>query len=125
MVLMSTCCLVGVDSEGKLRDEPARYLTWRFMKTVLFPHTGRIVVQIKREEVKKGHIILTDAQPERICVAIVQETADGSDFCLGDHVIIDSYACQKVTLEGTEYCILKESDILGYTAQVESSDAIG
>ncbi len=86
------------------------------------PLADRVVIKmLEAEETTKSGIILTSAAQEKPQVAEVVavgpgRTEDGKvipmEVKLGDKVLIAKYAGTEVKLEGEEYTILKESDIL-------------
>ena len=88
----------------------------------LKPLADRVVVkQIKAEEKTKGGIILTTAaqeKPEVYEVLVVGPggMVDGNEVKMevkaGDKVIAGKYSGTNVKLEGEEYTIVRQSDIL-------------
>ena len=88
----------------------------------LKPLADRVVVkQIKAEEKTKGGIILTTAaqeKPEVYEVLVVGPggMVDGNEVKMevkaGDHVIMGKYTGTTVKLDGEEYTIVRQSDIL-------------
>ena len=88
----------------------------------LKPLADRVVLkQIKAEEKTKGGIILTSAaqeKPEVYEVLVVGPggVVDGNEVKMevkaGDKVIYSKYAGNEVKLDGEEYIIVKQSDIL-------------
>lgn len=86
------------------------------------PLADRVVIKmLEAEETTKSGIILTSAAQEKPQVAEVVavgtgRTEDGKvipmEVKLGDKVLIAKYAGTEVKLEGEEYTILKECDIL-------------
>lgn len=86
------------------------------------PLSDRVVLKhLEAEEKTKGGIILTAGAKEKPQEAEVLavgpgETVDGKivpmQVKVGDKVIYSKYAGTEVKLDGQEYVILKESDIL-------------
>ena len=88
----------------------------------LTPLADRVILKmVETEETTKGGIILTGAAKEKPTVAEVISVGpggvvDGKDVVMtvkaGDKVITDKYAGTKVTLEDTEYVVVRQHDIL-------------
>lgn len=88
----------------------------------LTPLADRVILQmVEVEETTKGGIILTGSAKEKPSVAEIISVGpggviDGKDVVMtvkvGDKVITDKYAGTKVTLEDTEYVVVRQSDIL-------------
>ena len=88
----------------------------------LTPLADRVVLKmVEVEETTKGGIILTGAAKEKPSIAEVISVGpggmvDGNAVTMavkaGDKVIIDKFAGSKVTLEDTEYIVVRQSDIL-------------
>jgi chaperonin GroES len=87
------------------------------------PLADRVMVkQLDAQEVKKGAIIIPDTAKEKPQQGEVFEvgpgriTDDGKKIAMevkkGDKVLYGKYSGTEVTIEGTEYLILRESDIL-------------
>ncbi len=86
------------------------------------PLADRVVIKMcEAEEVTKGGIILTNAAKEKPQVAEVVEVGpggmvDGKEIKMtvtkGDKVLISEYAGTKVKLDGEEYVIVRQNDIL-------------
>lgn len=87
------------------------------------PLGDRVVVKpIPREEMTKGGIILPDTAKEKpqegevLAVGPGRMTDDGRriplDVKVGERVIYAKYAGTEIKIEGEEYIILRESDIL-------------
>lgn len=88
------------------------------------PLNDRILVKrFEAEEVAKGGIIIPDTAKEKPLQAEVislgqgKKTEDGKilpfEVKVGDVVLIGKYAGQDLKLDGEDYLILAESDILG------------
>ena len=88
----------------------------------LKPLADRVVIKtVEAEETTKSGIILTAAAQEKPSIAEVIEVGpggmvDGKEVTMtvkkGDKVIISKYAGTEIKLDGTEYVIVKQSDIL-------------
>ena len=87
------------------------------------PLQDRILVRrVEEEEKTKGGIIIPDAAKEKPQEGIVIATGkgkvrdDGSvtplDLGNGDRVLFGKYSGSEVTLDGEEYVILREDDVL-------------
>ena len=88
----------------------------------LYPLQDRVVVKLmEAEETTKGGIILTAAAKEKPQVAEVVAVGPGipegenkiiMEVKVGDKVITSKYAGTEVKMDGEEYTIVKQSDIL-------------
>ena len=88
----------------------------------LKPLADRVVVKaIEAEETTKSGIILTAAAQEKPSIAEVIEVGpgglvDGKEVVMvvkvGDKVITSKYAGTEVKLDGVEYNVVRQSDIL-------------
>jgi chaperonin GroES len=88
----------------------------------LTPLADRVILQmVEVEETTKGGIILTGTAKEKPSIAEVISVGpggmvDGKDVVMtvkvGDKVITNQYAGNKVTLEDEEYIIVRQSEIL-------------
>ena len=88
----------------------------------LKPLADRVILKmVEAEETTKGGIILTGSAKEKPTVAEVISVGpggnvDGKEVTMtvkvGDKVITDKYAGTKVTLEDTEYVVVRQHDIL-------------
>ena len=86
------------------------------------PLADRVVVKmVEAEETTKSGIILTAAAQEKPQVAEVLEVGpgglvDGNEVVMnvkvGDRVITSKYSGTEIKLDGQEYIIVKQSDIL-------------
>ena len=92
--------------------------------TTLHPLHDRILVKrIEEGEVRRGGLIIPDSAKEKPqegnVLAVGQGTVaeDGTktplDVKAGDRVLFGKYAGSEVTLDGQEYLIMKEEDVLG------------
>ena len=88
----------------------------------LYPLQDSVVVKlVEAEETTKGGIILTAAAKEKPQVAEVVAVGPGipegenkiiMEVKVGDKVITSKYAGTEVKMDGVEYTIVKQSDIL-------------
>ncbi len=86
------------------------------------PLGDRVVIKmVEAEETTKSGIILTGAAKEKPQVAEVVAVGPGGmvdgkevkmELAVGDHVITNKYAGTEVKLDGEEYTILSQSDVL-------------
>jgi chaperonin GroES len=94
------------------------------MTTTLHPLHDRILVQrIEEGEVRRGGLIIPDSAKEKpqegkvLAVGKGTVADDGKktplDVKAGDRVLFGKYAGNEVTLDGREYLIMKEEDVLG------------
>ena len=106
------------------------------MKTTLRPLHDRVLVKrLERLDDKHGSIIIPDSAREKpqegkvIAVGTGKVTEDGKKLPLalkaGDRILFGKYAGQEITLDGQEYFIMKEDDVLavieGRPAQTASA----
>ncbi|MFH1114952.1 MAG: co-chaperone GroES [Pseudomonadota bacterium] len=88
------------------------------------PLYDRILVErVESEEVTKGGIILPDSAKEKpqqgkiIAVGQGRRTEDGKLIPLevkeGDTILFGKYSGSEIKIEGNEYLIMKEDDVLG------------
>src|SRR5437867_1965758 len=94
------------------------------------PLADRILVRrVDEKETVKGGIIIPDTAKEKpqegevVAVGPGRMTEDGKRIAVevkkGDRVLIGKYSGTDVKIEGTEYVILREDDILGILAQTK------
>lgn len=86
------------------------------------PLQDRVVIKmLEAEETTKSGIILTSAAQEKPQIAEIVAVGPGGiidgkevkmELAIGDKVLISQYAGTKVKLEGEEYTILSQSDVL-------------
>jgi len=88
------------------------------------PLQDRVIVErLAEEEKTKGGIIIPDTAKEKpmegkvIAVGKGRVTDDGKlvkpDVKAGDRILFNKYAGTEVKIEGKEYLIMREEDILG------------
>ena len=86
------------------------------------PLADRVVIKMtEAEEVSKGGIILAGSAKEKPSVAEVIAVGEGGmvdghevkmELKVGDKVLVGQYAGSKVTLDGEEYTIVHQSEVL-------------
>ena len=86
-------------------------------------HDRVLVERAESEEVTKGGIILPDTAKEKpqqgkiIAVGTGKRTEEGKVLPLelkaGDTVLFGKYSGSEIKIEGNEYLIMKEDDVLG------------
>lgn len=82
------------------------------------PLADRIVVKmVEAEETTKSGIVLPGSAKEKPQVAEVKAVGPGTEEVkmqvnVGDKVLISKYAGTEVKIDGVEYTILKQNDIL-------------
>jgi len=96
-------------------------------------HDRVLVRRIEEEQKTKGGIIIPDTAKEKpqqgevVAVGPGARTEDGRlipmDVKVGDKVLFGKWAGTEVKIEGDEYLILKESDILGVLEETEEARA--
>lgn len=88
------------------------------------PLQDRIVVKREEEQVTKGGIVIPDsASSEKSILGLVMAVGPGKvldngsrltvDVKIGDRVVFGKYAGTEVKVEGEEYLILRQDDIVG------------
>ena len=94
------------------------------MTATLHPLHDRILVQrIEEGDVRRGGLIIPDSAKEKpqegkvLAVGKGTVNEDGKktplDVKAGDRVLFGKYSGSEVTLDGQEYLIMKEEDVLG------------
>ena len=88
----------------------------------LKPLSDRVILKVKeKEEATKSGIVLPDSAKEKPQEAVViavgsGEIVDGKkvplDVSVGDRVIYSKYSGMEIKLDGEEYLIVKQNDIL-------------
>jgi chaperonin GroES len=92
------------------------------------PLADRLLVRrIEEQETKKGGIIIPDTAKEKpqegevIAVGPGRTTEDGKriplDVKKGDRILIGKYSGTEVKIDGNEYVIIREDDVLGVLAE--------
>jgi len=94
------------------------------------PLADRILVRrIEEQETKRGGIIIPDTAKEKpqegeiVAVGPGRLTEEGKRIAMevkkGDRVLIGKYSGTDVKIDGTEYVILREDDVLGILAETK------
>ena len=86
-------------------------------------HDRILVERLEEQEVKRGGIIIPDTAKEKpqegkvVAVGTGRVTEDGKKLPLalkeGDRILFGKYSGSEVKLDGQEYLIMKEEDVLG------------
>lgn len=86
------------------------------------PLNDRVLIQRKEGREQEGGIILPDAARKKQEIAQVLAVGPGKkdsegkvspmEVRVGDQVLIDRYAGQEISLEGEEYLIVRQDDIV-------------
>ena len=93
-------------------------------KTKLRPLHDRVLIKrLEEQDERHGSIIIPDSAKEKpqegkvISVGTGKVTEDGKRLPLavkaGDRILFGKYSGSEVKIDGTEYLIMKEEDILG------------
>jgi chaperonin GroES len=93
-------------------------------KTPLRPLHDRVLVKrLDEQEAKHGRIVIPDTAKEKpqegkvVAVGAGKVTDDGKHLPLavkqGDRILFAKYSGSEVKLDGEEYLIMKEEDVLG------------
>ena len=88
------------------------------------PLADRILVRrIEEQEMKRGGILIPDTAKEKpqegevVAVGPGRMTEDGKRIAMevkkGDRILIGKYSGTEVKIDGIEYIILREDDVLG------------
>jgi chaperonin GroES len=94
------------------------------VKTKLRPLHDRVLIKrVEQQDERHGSIIIPDTAKEKpqegkvIAVGTGKVTEDGKKLPLtvkaGDRILFGKYSGSEVKIDGTEYLIMKEEDILG------------
>ncbi len=92
-------------------------------------HDRILITRVEQAEQKKGAIIIPDSAKEKpsegvvVAVGAGKRLDDGTviapDVKAGDHILFGKYSGSEVTVDDTEYLILREDEIL---AVIEGGD---
>jgi chaperonin GroES len=93
-------------------------------------HDRVVVTRVDAEDKSAGGIIIPDTAQEKPSQGKVISVGPGGrddagritpiDLKVGDRVLFGKWSGTEVTIEGTEYLIMKESDIMGVVEQAAS-----
>jgi chaperonin GroES len=96
-------------------------------------HDRVVVRRIEEDSKSKGGIIIPDTAKEKPIQGEIVGVGPGSrdetgklqplDVKAGDTVLFGKWSGTEVTIEGTEYLIMKESDILGVLDKSKAAKA--
>jgi chaperonin GroES len=96
-------------------------------------HDRVVVRRIEEDSKSKGGIIIPDTAKEKPIQGEVVSVGPGArdeagklqplDVKAGNHVLFGKWSGTEVTIEGTEYLIMKESDILGVLDKTKAAKA--
>ncbi|EYD77581.1 Heat shock protein 60 family co-chaperone GroES [Rubellimicrobium mesophilum DSM 19309] len=96
-------------------------------------HDRVLVRRVQSEEKTKGGLIIPDTAKEKPAEGEVVATGEGArkdsgeliapSVKAGDRILFGKWSGTEVTLDGQEYLIMKESDILGIIDQSASQAA--
>jgi len=95
---------------------------------IMKPLADRILVRrIEEQEMKRGGIIIPDTAKEKpqegevVAIGPGRLTEEGKRIAMevkkGDRILIGKYSGTDVKIDGTEYTILREDDVLGILAE--------
>lgn len=82
------------------------------------PLADRVLVKPEKAESKTASgIIIPEAAQEKTQVAVVEEIGPGTEkekitVKKGDHIMYDKYAGTQIKIDGDEFLIVKNSDII-------------
>lgn len=88
------------------------------MSTPIKPLADRVVAVREKAQTKTASgLYLPDNAKEKPVVAVVQAVGpDVAGIKKGDRILYKEYSTTEVTIDSTEYLIVKEEDILGTIA---------
>jgi chaperonin GroES len=94
-------------------------------------HDRVVIKRLEEQEQVHGGIIIPDTAKEKpprgevIAVGDGKVLADGEraplDVKVGDHVLFGKYSGSEITIEGEEFLIMREDEILGVIEQARKS----
>jgi len=95
------------------------------------PLADRILVRrIEEQEMKRGGIIIPDTAKEKpqegevVAIGPGRMTEEGKRIAMevkkGDRILIGKYSGTDVKIDGTEYVILREEEVLGVLSKTTS-----
>jgi chaperonin GroES len=96
-------------------------------------HDRILVKRIEEKETQKGGIIIPDTAKEKPQEGLVVAVGNGKildngtkvnlDVKEGDHILFGKYSGSDIKIEGEEYLILREDEVLGILAESAKSKA--
>ncbi len=86
----------------------------RIVSSIITPLADRVVVSREKTEAKTvSGLYLPDSAKEKPAYAVVESVGpDVKSLKKGDKVVFKEYATTELKIDGTEYLILKEEDVL-------------
>ena len=94
-------------------------------------HDRILLKRIEEKESVKGGIIIPDTAKEKPQEAVVVAVGNGKilengtklrlEVKAGDHVLFGKYSGSEIKLDGEEYLIVREDDVLGILAESAKS----
>jgi chaperonin GroES len=122
----SFCSVRARDSRRPLSIAPKGHEFRRIIMNVR-PLADRILVRrVEEQETVRGGIIIPDTAKEKpqegevVAVGPGRLTEEGKRIAMdvkkGDRILIGKYSGTEVKIDGTEYVILREEDVLGVLA---------
>ena len=98
------------------------------MATKIRPLQDRVIVKrVKEEEKTKGGIIIPDSAKEKpqegevVAVGTGKRLDDGKiaplELVVGDRILFGKYSGSDIKVEGVEYMIMREDEVLGVIAK--------
>jgi chaperonin GroES len=108
-------CFLGINTSAKKRREG---------KMKLRPLQDRILVQrVEEENTTKGGIIIPDTAKEKPAEGKVKAVGNGKlgddgkrvalEIKVGNRILFGKYSGTEVKIDGEEYLIMREDDVLG------------
>ena len=111
------------DTHTQLEEGGTRTMAHTINMNLRPLHDRIVVKRLEEEEVTRGHIIIPDTAKEKpqqgqvVAVGLGRMTDEGKSIPLvvkaGDRVLFGKYSGSEVTVDSTEYVIMKEDDVLG------------
>jgi chaperonin GroES len=96
-------------------------------------HDRILVKRIEEKETQRGGIIIPDTAKEKPQEGLVVAVGNGKildngtklslDVKEGDHILFGKYSGSDIKIEGEEYLILREDEVLGILAESAKSKA--
>jgi chaperonin GroES len=96
-------------------------------------HDRVLIKRIEEKETVKGGIIIPDSAKEKPQEGLVVAVGNGKildngtkvslDVKEGDHILFGKYSGSDIKIEGEEYLILREDEVLGILAESAKSKA--
>lgn len=96
-------------------------------------HDRILLKRIEEKESVKGGIVIPDTAKEKPQEAVVVAVGNGKilengtrltlEVKVGDHVLFGKYSGSEIKVDGEEYLIVREDDVLGILAESAKSKA--